>query len=169
MQACHSTLLNSFHGTSRVSKALWAFCFQDYAFAIGPKYNYFLTSTLSYLLSVNKGNIARPYLISLSRIARREGRTTFNSQSWCCEIRSRGPPEAQYFRGFVGITSYWNWILLGCHSKNFAEAEERVWGHLTLIESVTDIDNTSLDEIVGEILHVNPRIGFRFEQDALRH
>ena len=71
----------------------------------------------------------RPYLISLSRTARREGRTTFNCQSWCCEIRSRGPPEAQYFRGFVGITSYWNWILLDCHSKNFAEAEERVWGH----------------------------------------
>ena len=132
----HSTVLNSFHGTSRVSKALWAFCFQDYAFGIGPKYNYFLTSALSYLLSVNKGNIARPYLISLSRIARREGRTTFNCQSWCCDIRSPGPPEAQYFRGFVEITSYWNWILLGCHSKNpscfqknFAEAEERVWGH----------------------------------------
>ena len=36
-----------------------------YAFRIGPTYNYFLTSTLSYLLSVNKGNIVRTYLISL--------------------------------------------------------------------------------------------------------
>ena len=35
------------------------------AFRIGPKYNYFLTSSLSYLLSVNKGNISRTYLISL--------------------------------------------------------------------------------------------------------
>ena len=32
-------------------------------------------------------------------------------------------------------------------------------GVTSLTESFTDIDNTSLDEIVREILHVNPRIG----------
>ena len=97
--------MNSFHDASTVSKQLFAFCLQDYAFRIGPKYNYFLTSTLSCLLSVNKGNIARR-------------------------------------RNEFGVTS--------------------------LTESFTDIDNTSLDEIVREILHVNPRIGFRLVQGALR-
>ena len=42
------------------------------------------------------------------------------------------------------------------------------FGVTSLTESFTDIDNTSLDEIVREILHVNPRIGFRLVQGALR-
>ena len=78
-QACRLTLLNSFHDASTVSKELWPFCLQDYAFRIGPKYNYFLTSTLSYLLSVNKGNIARTYLISLCT---RRRKNNFQPPEW---------------------------------------------------------------------------------------
>ena len=85
---------------------LWAFCLQDYAFRIGPKYNchnYFLTSTLSYLWPVKiKGNIVRT---TLFRFARGGGRATFNRQGGCCEIRCSRPPEARYFRRFVGGTS----------------------------------------------------------------
>ena len=102
-QACRSTLLNSSHDASTVSNSAKAFCLQDYEFSIGPKYNYFLTSALSYLLSVNKGNIARTCLISLCT---RRKRTAFNRQSGCYEIRCSRPPEARYFRGFVRSTSY---------------------------------------------------------------
>ena len=62
-----------------------AFCHQDYAFRIGPKYNYFLPSTLSYLLSVNKGNISRTYLISLCT---RRRKNNFQPPEW---VRSGVP------------------------------------------------------------------------------
>ena len=78
-QACRSTLLNSFHGALTVSKELSAFCLQDCAFRIGPRYNYFLTSTISYLLSVNKGNIARTWLISLCTQRRKNNFVSWGS------------------------------------------------------------------------------------------
>ena len=39
--------------------------------------------------------------LTLFRFARRGGRTTFNRQSGCCEIRCSRPPEARHFRRFV--------------------------------------------------------------------
>ena len=71
--------MNSFHDASTVKNSAGAFCLQDYEFSIGPRYNYFLTSTLSYLLSVNKGNIVRTYLILLCT---RRRRNNFQPPEW---------------------------------------------------------------------------------------
>ena len=43
--------------------------------------------------------------LALFRFARGGGKTTFNRQSGCCEIKCSRPLEARYFRRFVGSTS----------------------------------------------------------------
>jgi len=59
-------------------------------------------------------------------------------------------------------------------ARNFRVSERTLrrrrheFGFTSLAESFTDIDNNSLDEIVREILHLTPRIGFRLVQGALR-
>ena len=50
--------------------------------------------------------------------------------------------------------------------KELCGNRRKQFGVISLTESFTDIDNTSLGEIVREILHVNPRIGFRLVQGA---
>ena len=58
----------------------------------------------------------------------------------------------------------WAAIARNLHvSERTLRRRRNEFGVTSLTESFTDIDNTSLDEIVREILHVNPRIGFRLQ------
>ena len=93
-QACRSTLLNSFHDASKVPNS------ERFVFKTTPFVLVWSTTTFRPRHSLIYCQLTKATLrgLALFHFAHRGGRTTFNRQSGCCEIRCSRPPEARYFR-----------------------------------------------------------------------
>ena len=103
-----------------VSKEHLTFCLQDYGFASRPRFNYYLTSIVSYICQSTEAVFVRTYLIWVF-VWRGRG-TTFNRWSRCCDIGLSRSPKAWHFRKswkhsvmgleFTGLPSQGTWSFL---------------------------------------------------------
>ena len=82
----------------------------------------------------------------------RGGRTTVNQTFW---------------KDFIGQLDFAGLPYLQVSERTLRRRRHEL-GYASAAPSFTNIDNSSLDEIVRDILQVTPRVGFRLVQGALR-